>query len=274
MASNLTSSYNTQQTDINQARHNQYDNKINRINMRSRSNSSYGRGDTNRPKSSTSVTRTNNITQTQEESKNPNNKNDTMNQTGEKVKETIIIELSDQLFNNLSWAYAFDFVNQEGKAKEILGLIPVRSNLVWRYFLSLLKQRQNIKQHREKRTQELKVLIEKLEKQMTEEGKAKKHQQIQEIYDKLKNVQSNGNPLTNMMARNLKVFLKIYAEVKRKTRLELESFTQAILMDKKIEDIEKQNLENRILVLGAYRPNQFFNTHPRVYDKVQINQNF
>lgn len=42
-----------------------------------------------------------------------------------------------------------------------------------------------------------------------------------------------------MMARNLKVFLKIYAELRRKTRQELETFTQAMLMDKKIEDIEK-----------------------------------
>lgn len=40
----------------------------------------------------------------------------------------------------------------------------------------------------------------------------------------LKKVQSNGNPLTNMMARNLKVFIKIYAEVKRKIRLELDNF--------------------------------------------------
>jgi hypothetical protein len=45
-------------------------------------------------------------------------------------------------------------------------------------------------------------------------------------------------------------------------------------MDKKIEDIEKQNLENRILILGAYRPTQYFNTHQRVYDKVQINAAF
>jgi len=46
------------------------------------------------------------------------------------------------------------------------------------------------------------------------------------------------------------------------------------MMDKKIEDIEKQNLENRILILGAHKPNTFFNTHARVYEKVQINMNF
>lgn len=40
--------------------------------------------------------------------------------------------------------------------------MPVKSNLVWRYFLSLLKQRSNIKQHREKRAKELKILLEKL----------------------------------------------------------------------------------------------------------------
>jgi len=62
---------------------------------------------------------------------------------------------------------------------------------------------------------------------------------MQEIYDKLKKVQSNGNPLTNMMARNLKVFIKVYAEVKRKSKLELVNFTQALMMDKKIEDLEK-----------------------------------
>ena len=50
------------------------------------------------------------------------------------------------------------------------------------------------------------------------EGKEKRKKQIQEIYDKLKEVQTNGNPLTNMMARNLKVFLKIYAEIKNKSK--------------------------------------------------------
>jgi hypothetical protein len=47
----------------------------------------------------------------------------------------------------------------------------------------------------------------------------------------LKKVQSIGNPLTNMMARNFKVFIKIYAEVKRKSKRELDNFTEALLMD-------------------------------------------
>ena len=64
-----------------------------------------------------------------------------------------------------------------------------------------------------------------------------------------------------MMARNLKVFIKIYAEVKRKTKVELESFKHAIAVDQKLAALEKQNLENRILVLGVQKPNQFFNTH-------------
>lgn len=71
--------------------------------------------------------------------------------------------------------------------------------------------------HREKRVEELKVLLAKLELLQQDEGKAKRQQQVQEIYDKLKKVQTNGNPLTNMMARNLKVFIKIYAEVKSKS---------------------------------------------------------
>lgn len=70
------------------------------------------------------------------------------------------------------------------------------------------------------------------------------------------------------MARNLKVFIKIYAEVKRKSKRELENFTEALVMDQKMAELEKQNLENRILVLGAKKPNQFFNTHARVYEKV------
>jgi len=48
---------------------------------------------------------------------------------------------------------------------------------------------------------------------------------MQDIYDKLKQVQTSGNPLTGMMHRNLKVFLKIYAEIKRKSKHELEGFT-------------------------------------------------
>ena len=39
----------------------------------------------------------------------------------------------------------------------------MRSKLVWRYFLSLLKQRSNIKQMREKRVSELKKLIDILD---------------------------------------------------------------------------------------------------------------
>jgi hypothetical protein len=35
-------------------------------------------------------------------------------------------------------------------------------------------------------------------------------------------------------------------------------------------ELEKQSLENRILVLGINKPNQFFNTHPRVYEKVNV----
>lgn len=42
-----------------------------------------------------------------------------------------------------------------------------------------------------------------------------------------------------MMARNLRVFLKVYAEIKRKSKKELENFTQALIMDKKMEEIEK-----------------------------------
>ena len=46
------------------------------------------------------------------------------------------------------------------------------------------------------------------------------------------------------------------------------------MMDQKIEHLEKQNLESRIFVLGGYKPNQFFNCHPRVYEKAVINTNF
>ena len=100
-----------------------------------------------------------------------------------------MIPLNDALFQNLSWASSFDQINQPNKGKEILGLVPVRSNLVWRYFMSQLKQRSNIRNHREKRCKELKLLLDKLDSHLTEEGRAKKQQQMQEIYDKLKKVQ-------------------------------------------------------------------------------------
>jgi hypothetical protein len=125
----------------------------------------------------------------------------------------------------LSWVSSFEFINDQTVRREILGLEPVKSNLIWRYFLSLLKQRSNIKQHRERRVAEIKILLEKLDMQSQPEGKEKRKKQIQEIYDKLKEVQTNGNPWTNMMARNLKVFLKIYAEIKNKSKKELENFT-------------------------------------------------
>lgn len=67
------------------------------------------------------------------------------NDPASQVRDTLVIELDDTLFNNLSWSSSFDFINQEEKGQNILGLVPVRSNLIWRYFLSLLKQRSAIK---------------------------------------------------------------------------------------------------------------------------------
>lgn len=92
--------------------------------------------------------------------------------------ETLQIPLTDSLFKNLSWASSFDYVNHPQKARQILGLNPVRSNLVWRYFLSLLKQRSSIKQLREKRVGELKVLVEKLFLMNQREGIEMKQRQI------------------------------------------------------------------------------------------------
>ena len=51
----------------------------------------------------------------------------------------MVIPLTEQLFQNISWAQSFDFINEAGAYREILGLIPVRSNIIWRYFISLLK---------------------------------------------------------------------------------------------------------------------------------------
>ena len=86
----------------------------------------------------------------------------------------MVIPLTDQLFQNMSWAASFDFINQQDIQREILGLVSVKSNLVWRYFLSLLKQRSNIKTLREKREVELKALLEKLEQVHNEDGKVKR----------------------------------------------------------------------------------------------------
>ena len=57
----------------------------------------------------------------------------------------MVISLTDQLFQNMSWASSFDFLNQQDMQREIFGLVVVKSNLIWRYFLHLLKQRSNIK---------------------------------------------------------------------------------------------------------------------------------
>lgn len=86
----------------------------------------------------------------------------------------MVIPLTDQLFQNMSWASSFDFINQQDVQREILGLISVKSNLVWRYFLSLLKQRSNIKTLREKRAVDLKDLLEKLDQVHNEDGKVKR----------------------------------------------------------------------------------------------------
>ena len=75
----------------------------------------------------------------------------------------MVIPLTEELFQNISWAQSFDFINEAGAYREILGLIPVRSNIIWRYFISLLKRRSNIRQLREKRIAEIKTLLQKLD---------------------------------------------------------------------------------------------------------------
>ena len=42
------------------------------------------------------------------------------------------------------------------------------------------------------------------------------------------------------------------------------------MVAQKMAELEKQNLESRILILGAHKPNSFFNTHQRVYEKVTL----
>jgi len=38
-------------------------------------------------------------------------------------------------------------------------------------------------------------------------------------------------------------------------------------------ELEKQTLENRVFLLGFSKPTQYFNTHARVYEKVQLPMN-
>lgn len=66
---------------------------------------------------------------------------------GAHTGETMVVPLSESLFQNISWSNSFDCINDpsgEG-SRDILGLVPVRSNLIWRYFLSLLRKRSTIK---------------------------------------------------------------------------------------------------------------------------------
>ena len=65
--------------------------------------------------------------------------------------DTMQVHLSEEMFASINWPTSFDFVQKKADPKDILGLVPVRSNLIWRYFLSLLKQRSQIKNHRAER---------------------------------------------------------------------------------------------------------------------------
>ena len=60
------------------------------------------------------------------------------------MMETMVIPLSDQFFQNISWVSAFDYVNDSQANRDILGLVSVRSNLIWRFFIKMLKMRSQI----------------------------------------------------------------------------------------------------------------------------------
>ena len=144
------------------------------------SNTSFNKGAhpvPNRPKSSNSHGRILNVSNTESHDNNSDISEDAQSTHLDidlTNHETLQIHLTPTLFQNISWANSFDFICTSPVQKDILGIQGCRSNLVWRYFLSLLKQRSSIKQHRERRVAEVKKLFEKLDSLQTEGGKAKR----------------------------------------------------------------------------------------------------
>lgn len=78
-----------------------------------------------------------------------------------------------------------------------MGIVSVESNLIWRYFLSILKQRTSITKIRHKRIEDMKVLFQKLKDKDQKALTEGKRRIIWDLYEKLsyKNTGKSDNPL-------------------------------------------------------------------------------
>ena len=101
----------------------------------------------------------------------------------------------------------------------------------------------------------MKILFQKLEDKDQKAKTEGKRRIIWDLYEKLcyKNTGSAVNPLQSMMSRNLNKYLKLFGRIKLKMQHELEDYQEPAKFMNNLDDYNKMNQVNRIMILGSYK---------------------
>jgi hypothetical protein len=88
----------------------------------------------------------------------------------------------------------------------MLGLFAAQSDLVWRYFLKQAEENQDLSDFLDLRRSKEEQALQQM---LRENGIISNKESVLQIYNMLKEGDtSQGNPLTMMMSRNLRIFAK------------------------------------------------------------------
>ena len=96
-----------------------------------------------------------------------------------------------------------------------------------------------------------------MSKMLKENGIISNKESVQEIYSKLREGDTNGNPLTLMMSRNLRVFAKINILLRKQLRKVIAEWKEGKpnLIEKNKQFIESHGeIFNKFLLVGFDQP--------------------
>ena len=108
----------------------------------------------------------------------------------------------------MSWYRAKEYLGARPKseARNVLGLHTIETDTVWRYFKKQMGDQLFVQSSIDERREIEKTVLAKM---LEEDFAVMDPQSLSMVYEILHKRDTLGNPLTSMMARNLRVFSKI-----------------------------------------------------------------
>ncbi|CDW77596.1 UNKNOWN [Stylonychia lemnae] len=181
-----------------------------------------------------------------------------------------VFQLNDAFFQNINWNKYIEVNSQvpEG-GQRLFGSRIVQTDLLSRYLKSKLEDHKKQNEAREVRIDLLKTQKQTPLKIPSLTGQQNKAQKVfSNIYEILKDKRSNGNPLSNMMNRNLRAFETIKNDLKKSSTRELNNWDREIqeayqsnqFQCYRLSEFEAQTFINRFIVIGLDEPQACYKT--------------